>query len=85
VRLGIGWKGSVEWLYFGQVVLACVIGTSSGWRSWEDVFVASVDLDVRAEVAHELCWRPEPVGKIHETDPSVRRDRPRAGGEASQG
>ncbi len=47
------------------------------------VFVTSLDPDVRAEVAHDPPWRRGGGREIHETDPSVRRDRPLRGSEAS--
>jgi chemotaxis methyl-accepting protein methylase len=42
------------------------------------LFVTGVDLDVRANVARDLRWRPvsELIEEIHEGDPSVRRDWP---------
>lgn len=42
------------------------------------LFVAGVDLEVRAKVAHDLRWRPIPelLEQIHDGDPSVRKDWP---------
>jgi chemotaxis methyl-accepting protein methylase len=42
------------------------------------LFVSGVDLEVRANVAHELGWRPIPklLEQIHDGDPSVRKDWP---------
>ena len=42
------------------------------------LFVAGVDLDVRAKVARELGWRPIPdrIEQIHDGDPVVRKDWP---------
>lgn len=42
------------------------------------LFVAGVDLDVRAKVARELGWRPIPelIEQIHDGDPCVRGDWP---------
>ncbi len=42
------------------------------------LFVAGVDLDVRAKVAHDLLWRPIPelLEQIHDGDPSIRKDWP---------
>jgi hypothetical protein len=42
------------------------------------LFVSGVDLEVRANVAHELGLRPIPelLEQIHDGDPSVRRDWP---------
>jgi chemotaxis methyl-accepting protein methylase len=42
------------------------------------LFVTGVDLDVRAQLARDLGWRPilDLIEEIHEGDPSVRRDWP---------
>ena len=42
------------------------------------LFVAGVDLEVRAKVAHDLRWRPitELLEQIHDGDPSVQKDWP---------
>jgi len=42
------------------------------------LFVSGIDLDVRAEVARDLRWRPVPelIEEIHDGDPSVRGDWP---------
>ena len=47
------------------------------------LFFSGIDLDVRAKVARDLCWRPvsELIKEIHEGDPSVRGDWPFAGWE----
>jgi chemotaxis protein methyltransferase CheR len=42
------------------------------------LLVSGVDLDIRTKVANELGWTPVPylLEKIHDGDPSVRRDWP---------